>query len=52
MADNFIVPAKIFHGLGAFKHLSALKGERAIIITGQGSMKRSGYIDKAKGKWF
>lgn len=47
MAENFIVPAKTFHGLGSFGRLADLKGERAIIITGQGAMKRSGYIDKA-----
>lgn len=47
MAENFIVPGKIYHGLGAFKNLAELKGERALIITGQGAMKRSGYIDKA-----
>lgn len=47
MADNFIIPSKIFHGLGSFNKLKELKGERAIIVTGKGSMKRSGYIDKA-----
>jgi len=47
MAENFIVPSKIYHGIGTFSKLAELKGERAIIITGQGSMKRSGYLDKA-----
>ncbi|MGL4825922.1 MAG: iron-containing alcohol dehydrogenase [Vibrionaceae bacterium] len=48
MADNFIVPAKTFHGLGTFNKLSELRGKRAMIVTGQGSMKRSGYIDRAE----
>lgn len=47
MADKFIVPSKIYHGIGSFSKLTELKGERAIIITGQGSMKRAGYLDKA-----
>lgn len=47
MAENFIIPGKIYHGLGAFKNLAELKGMRALIVTGQGAMKRSGYIDKA-----
>lgn len=47
MADNFIVPSKVFHGLGTFNKLAEIRGERALIVTGQGSMKRSGYIDKA-----
>ncbi len=47
MADNFIVPGKIFHGLGSFSKLETVKGKRAIIITGKGAMRRSGYIEKA-----
>lgn len=46
MAGNFIVPGKTFHGLGSFSKLSSLVGEKALIVTGQGSMKRSGYIEK------
>lgn len=47
MAVNFIVPGKIFHGLGSFSELSNIEGNKALIVTGQGSMKRSGYIEKA-----
>lgn len=46
MAENFIVPGKIFHGLGSFSQLSTITGKRALIVTGQGSMKRSGYIER------
>ncbi|EBQ8600486.1 iron-containing alcohol dehydrogenase [Salmonella enterica] len=47
MAGNFIVPGKIFHGLGTFSELMNVKGKKALIVTGQGSMQRSGYINKA-----
>ncbi|EHK8254194.1 hypothetical protein KCR92_003896 [Salmonella enterica subsp. enterica serovar Braenderup] len=47
MAGNFIVPAEIFHGLGAFSELINVKGKKALIVTGQDSMRRSGYINKA-----
>lgn len=47
MAVNFIVPGKIFHGLGAFTKLATVTGKKAFIVTGQGAMRRSGYIEKA-----
>lgn len=47
MAEYFIVPGKTFHGLGSFSQLATIVGKRALIVTGQGSMKRSGYIEKA-----
>lgn len=47
MAANFIVPGKTFHGLGSFSQLATIVGKKALIVTGQGSMKRSGYIEKA-----
>lgn len=47
MTGNFIVPGKIFHGLGAFSELINVKGKKALIVTGQDSMRRSGYINKA-----
>ncbi|EKN4715475.1 iron-containing alcohol dehydrogenase [Yersinia enterocolitica] len=45
--SNFIVPGKIFHGLGAFSQMICLSGKRAFIVTGKGAMFRSGYIEKA-----
>jgi len=48
MAENFIVPSKTFHGIGTFEKLAELSGKRAMIVTGKGSMRRTGYIDKAE----
>ncbi|TBL61979.1 iron-containing alcohol dehydrogenase [Hafnia paralvei] len=47
MAENFIVPSQTFHGLGVFSKLGTITGKRALIVTGQGSMQRSGYVEKA-----
>ncbi|EER9981210.1 iron-containing alcohol dehydrogenase [Escherichia coli] len=47
MADNFIIPSRIYHGVDSFNKLGELRGEKALIVTGQGAMRRSGYIDKA-----
>ncbi|MCX8986010.1 iron-containing alcohol dehydrogenase [Citrobacter portucalensis] len=48
MAGNFIVPGKVFHGIGSFSQLSTIQGKKAVIVTGQGSMIRAGYVEKAK----
>lgn len=47
MADKFHVPRITFHGLGSFKNLKEVAGKKAIIVTGKGSMRKAGYIDKA-----
>lgn len=47
MAKCFIVPGQTFHGIGSFNELARIKGKKAIIVTGKGSMKRSGYIENA-----
>ena len=43
---SFIVPRKIFHGIGGIKNLKEIKGKKAVIVTGNGSMKKAGYLDK------
>ena len=48
MANNFIVPGKVYHGIGSFSQLSTIEGKKAVIVTGKGSMTRSGYIEKAQ----
>lgn len=44
---SFIIPRKTFHGIGSIENLKEVKGKKAIIVTGNGSMKKAGYLDKA-----
>lgn len=46
MADKFHVPRITFHGLGSLKNLKEVKGKKAIIVTGKGAMRKTGYLDK------
>ncbi len=48
MSSTFSVPREIIFGEGALEHLSKLEGKKATIVTGGSSMKRSGFLDKAK----
>lgn len=43
---SFIIPRKTFHGIGSIENLKDVKGKKAVIVTGSGSMKESGYLDK------
>ena len=45
--SRFTVPRDIYYGPNSLEALSSLKGERAMIVTGGGSMKRFGFLDKA-----
>ena len=42
-------PRDLFHGKGALEALKNLDGKRAVICVGGGSMKRFGFLDRAKG---
>ncbi len=44
---SFIIPRKTFHGRGSIENLKDVKGKKAVIVTGSGSMKEAGYLDKA-----
>ena len=44
---SFIIPRKIFHGIGSIENLKEVRGKKAVIVTGSGSMKKAGYLDKA-----
>ncbi len=44
---RFTLPRDIFHGKGSLEELKNLKGKKAIICVGGGSMKRNGFLDKA-----
>ena len=43
---RFTLPRDIYHGKGSLGELKNLKGERAIVVVGGGSMKRFGFLDK------
>ena len=45
---RFTLPRDIYHGKGSLEELKNLKGKRAIICVGGGSMKRFGFLDRAK----
>ena len=38
---------KIYHGKGCLAELKNLKGKKAVLVVGGGSMKRQGFLDKA-----
>lgn len=45
---RFTLPRDLYHGKGSLETLKALKGKRAIICVGGGSMKRFGFLKKAE----
>lgn len=44
---RFTLPRDLYHGKGSLEELKNLKGERAILVVGGGSMRRFGFLDKA-----
>ncbi|MDY3908323.1 MAG: iron-containing alcohol dehydrogenase [Eubacterium sp.] len=44
---RFTLPRDIYHGKGCLSELKNLKGSKAILVVGGGSMKRQGFLDKA-----
>lgn len=45
--SRFCLPRDIYHGKGCLGELKNLKGSRAMLVVGGGSMKRQGFLDKA-----
>ncbi len=45
---RFTLPRDLYHGKGALDALKDLKGKKAIIVVGGGSMKRFGFLDKVE----
>lgn len=43
---RFTLPRDIYYGKGTLDELKTLKGKKAIIVVGGGSMKRFGFLDK------
>lgn len=44
---RFTLPRDIYHGKGSLEELKNIKGTKAIVVVGGGSMKRFGFLDKA-----
>ena len=44
---RFTLPRDLYHGKGSLEELMNLKGKKAIVVVGGGSMKRFGFLDKA-----
>ena len=44
---RFTLPRDIYHGKGCLEELKNLKGKKAVLVVGGGSMKRQGFLDKA-----
>lgn len=44
---RFTLPRDLYHGKGSLEELKNLKGKKAIVVVGGGSMKRNGFLDKA-----
>ena len=45
--QRFTLPRDLYHGKGSLEALKKLKGKKAIICVGGGSMKKFGFLDKA-----
>ena len=46
--QRYTLPRDMYHGVGALEALKTLKGKKAVICVGGGSMKRFGFLDRAK----
>lgn len=47
--NRFTLPRDLYHGEGALEALKTLKGNRASVVVGGGSLKRNGHLDKIIG---
>ena len=45
---RFTLPRDVYHGKGALEALKKLKGKKAVICVGGGSMKKFGFLDRAE----
>ena len=46
---RFTLPRDLYHGKGALEALKFLKGEKAMVCVGGGSMKKFGFLDRIVG---
>ena len=47
--SRFTLPRDVYHGKGCLEELKNLRGKKAILVVGGGSMKRQGFLDRAVG---
>ena len=45
---RFTLPRDIYHGNGSLEVLKTLKGKKAVVVVGGGSMKRFGFLEKVE----
>ena len=45
---RFTLPRDLYHGKGSLEELKNLKGKKAIVVVGGGSMKRFGFLGKVE----
>ncbi len=45
---RFTLPRDLYHGKGALEALKTLKGKRAFVVVGGGSMKRFGFLGRVE----
>lgn len=46
---RFTLPRDMYYGKGALEQLKNIKGQKAVLVLGGGSMKRFGFVDNALG---
>lgn len=46
---RFTLPRDIYYGKGSMEQLKNLKGHKAVLVLGGGSMRKFGFVDKALG---
>ena len=46
---RFTLPRDIYYGKDSLEVLKTVKGKKAILVIGGGSMKRAGFVDKIIG---
>lgn len=45
---RFTLPRDLYHGKGSLEVLKSIKGKKAFVVVGGGSMKRFGFLDKVE----
>ena len=45
---RFTIPRDVYHGKGSLEALKTLKGTKAMVVVGGGSMKRFGFLDRVE----